>query len=95
MKEGIHPKYQDCTIVCVCGNTVHTKACKENIHVEICSKCHPYYTGKQKLVDSAGRVERFQTRYAKKKSESKSEPVQEVEKEKEAPQEKTEDKGTE
>ncbi len=64
MKKGIHPKYIDSTIVCACGNTVHTRSTKETIHVEICSNCHPFYTGKQKLVDSAGRVERFQKRYA-------------------------------
>ena len=66
MKKKIHPEYVDCTIACACGNTVQTKATKKNIHVEICSQCHPYYTGKQKLVDSAGRVERFQNRYKKK-----------------------------
>ncbi|MCK4852302.1 MAG: 50S ribosomal protein L31 [Candidatus Omnitrophica bacterium] len=64
MKKGIHPKYVDSTIVCACGNTVHMKSTKENVHVEICSKCHPFYTGKQKLVDSAGRVDRFKKRYA-------------------------------
>jgi len=58
------------TIVCACGNTVHTRSTKANIHVEICSNCHPFYTGKQKLVDSAGRVERFQKRYADKKPKS-------------------------
>lgn len=67
MKKGIHPEYKEATIVCACGNTVHTRSTKESIHVEICSKCHPFYTGKQKLVDSAGRVERFQKRYAGKK----------------------------
>ena len=69
MKKGIHPKYGECTIVCVCGNTVHTRSTKENIHVEICSQCHPFYTGKQKLVDSEGRVDRFKKRYATKKKE--------------------------
>ena len=64
MKKGIHPKYVESTFVCACGNTVHTRSSKENIHVEICSKCHPYYTGKQKLVDSAGMVDRFKKRYA-------------------------------
>jgi len=73
VKKGIHPKYVDTTIVCACGNTVHTRSTKESIHVEICSKCHPFYTGKQKLVDSAGRVERFQKRYSNKKSETSSE----------------------
>jgi large subunit ribosomal protein L31 len=67
VKKGIHPEYKETQIVCVCGNVISTRSTKENIHVEICSKCHPYYTGKQKLVDSAGMVERFQKRYAKKK----------------------------
>ena len=66
MKKGIHPKYEAATIVCACGNTVEMRATKKNIHVEICSKCHPFYTGKQKLVDSAGRVDRFMKRYQKK-----------------------------
>ncbi|MBF0252505.1 MAG: 50S ribosomal protein L31 [Candidatus Omnitrophica bacterium] len=67
MKKGIHPKYEDATIVCACGNVVEIRATKKNIHVEICSKCHPFYTGKQKLVDSAGRVDRFMKRYQKTK----------------------------
>ena len=74
MKKGIHPKYVESTIVCVCGNTVHTHSSKESIHVEICSQCHPFYTGKQKLVDSAGRVERFQKRYAEDKNKKASKP---------------------
>ena len=68
MKKGIHPKYEDATIVCACGNTIHTKATKKDIHVEICSKCHPFYTGKQKLVDSAGMVDKFKKRYDKDKT---------------------------
>ncbi|MBD3426143.1 MAG: 50S ribosomal protein L31 [Candidatus Omnitrophica bacterium] len=72
MKKGIHPEYKEATIVCACGNTVHTRSTKKNIHVEICSKCHPFYTGKQKLVDSAGRVERFQKRYGSKKESPKA-----------------------
>jgi large subunit ribosomal protein L31 len=68
MKEKIHPKYQDTTIACICGNVIHTRSTKQNIRVEICSNCHPFFTGKQKLVDSAGRVEKFQKRYAKKAS---------------------------
>jgi large subunit ribosomal protein L31 len=71
VKKGIHPKYVDSTIVCACGHTVHTRSTKETIHVEICSKCHPFYTGKQKLVDSAGMVERFQKRYASEKTTGK------------------------
>ena len=67
MKEKIHPKYQDTTITCLCGNVIHTRSTKQNIRVEICSHCHPFFTGKQKFVDSAGRVEKFQKRYSKKK----------------------------
>ena len=66
MKEGIHPRYEKATIVCACGNVVETRSTKENIHVEICSACHPFFTGKQKLVDTAGRVERFNRKYGKK-----------------------------
>ena len=63
MKQGIHPNYVDCTITFACGNVIHTKP---EIRVEVCSKCHPFYTGKQKLVDTGGRVERFKRRYANK-----------------------------
>ena len=66
MKQGIHPNYVDCTITCACGNVINTKSTKGDIRVEICSKCHPFYTGKQKLVDTGGRVERFKRRYANK-----------------------------
>ena len=62
MKAGIHPNYQDATVVCACGNTFQTRSTKSELHVEICSACHPFYTGKQKLVDTGGRVERFQRR---------------------------------
>ena len=74
MKENIHPKYQECHVVCACGATWTTRSTKKELHVEICSVCHPFYTGKQKLVDTAGRVERFQKRYAK-KAEPKTEPT--------------------
>ena len=57
MKQGIHPNYVDCTITCACGNVIKTRSTKPEIHVEVCSKCHPFYTGKQKLVDTGGRVE--------------------------------------
>ena len=67
MKEKIHPQYYETTITCICGNVIHTRSTKQNIRVEICSNCHPFFTGKQKFVDSAGRVEKFQKRYAKKK----------------------------
>ena len=65
MKQGIHPNYVDCTITCACGNTFTTRSTKKEIHVEVCNKCHPFYTGKQKLVDTGGRVERFKRRFAK------------------------------
>ena len=64
MKKGIHPAYKDATIVCACGYTVHTKSTKATIHVDICSNCHPFYTGKQKLLDAAGMVDKFTKRYA-------------------------------
>jgi large subunit ribosomal protein L31 len=63
MKAGIHPQYVDCEIVCACGEVIHTRSTRPQIRVEICSKCHPFYTGKQKLVDTAGRVEKFQKKY--------------------------------
>ena len=63
MKEGIHPKYVPTTIRCACGAVYETASTKENISVEICSKCHPFFTGKQKLVDTGGRVDRFKKRY--------------------------------
>ena len=66
MKAAIHPKYYDTTITCICGNVIHTRSTKQNIRVEICSSCHPFFTGKQKLIDSAGRIEKFQKRYTKK-----------------------------
>jgi large subunit ribosomal protein L31 len=63
MKEGIHPKYVESTVVCGCGETFKTRSTRDKIVVEICSKCHPYFTGKQKFVDTAGRVEKFQRKY--------------------------------
>lgn len=68
MKKGIHPKYGEATITCACGNVMQTRSTKENIKVELCSQCHPFFTGKQKLVDTAGRVERFQRKYGLQKS---------------------------
>ncbi|MDD6276326.1 MAG: 50S ribosomal protein L31 [Clostridia bacterium] len=62
MKEGIHPKYETTTIRCACGNEIVTRSTKENLRVDICSKCHPFFTGKQKLVDTGGRVDRFNKR---------------------------------
>jgi large subunit ribosomal protein L31 len=63
MKKDIHPKYEPTTITCVCGNVIETRSTAKDIKVEICSNCHPFFTGKQKLVDTAGRVERFKKRY--------------------------------
>ncbi len=63
MKEGIHPEYKLATISCACGNVIETHSTVAKIHVEICSNCHPFFTGKQKLMDAAGRVERFKKRY--------------------------------
>ena len=65
MKAGVHPEYVLATVHCACGNTFQTRSTKADLHVEICSACHPFYTGKQKLMDQGGRVERFQRRYAK------------------------------
>ena len=70
MKEKIHPKYGDCKVTCGCGAVFTTRATQSEINVDICSKCHPFFTGKQKLVDTAGRVEKFQRRYAKFQSQS-------------------------
>jgi len=66
MKKSIHPNYHDVTVVCACGNTFKTRSTYKSdvLHLEICSNCHPFFTGRQKLVDSAGRVERFQRKYA-------------------------------
>ncbi|MGE4283260.1 MAG: 50S ribosomal protein L31 [Clostridia bacterium] len=63
MKEGIHPKYQTTEIKCACGEVIETSSTKNNLHVEICSKCHPFFTGKQKLVDTGGRVEKFRKKF--------------------------------
>ena len=65
MKADIHPDYRLAIVQCACGNTFETRSTLENLHVEICGKCHPFFTGKQRMVDTAGRVERFQRRYAK------------------------------
>jgi large subunit ribosomal protein L31 len=70
VKVGIHPDYVDTTITCACGEAVRTRSTKPDIRVEICSKCHPFYTGKQKLVDTAGRIERFQRKYKRQTASS-------------------------
>lgn len=65
MKDGIHPKYQDATIICACGEVIHTRSTKPSSRVEVCSKCHPFFTGKQKFMDSAGRVDKYMKKYKK------------------------------
>ena len=64
MKAGIHPEYHEVTVSCACGNTFQTGSTKKELHLEICSQCHPFFTGQRKLVDSAGRVERFERKYS-------------------------------
>ena len=64
MKSDIHPEYRELTVSCSCGNTFVTKSTADSLHLELCNECHPFFTGRQKLVDSGGRVERFQKRYA-------------------------------
>ncbi|MEE9401795.1 MAG: 50S ribosomal protein L31 [Desulfobacteria bacterium] len=77
MKKDIHPEYFQTTVRCACGNVVETGSTKKDIRVEICSKCHPFFTGKQKLVDTAGRIERFRRKYAnfEARKNSEEEPV--------------------
>lgn len=72
MKPDIHPDYFECNVTCGCGETFVTRAVVPAIRIEVCSKCHPFYTGKQKLVDSAGRVERFQRRWGRHMEETKA-----------------------
>ncbi len=66
MKEGIHPEYKETTITCACGEVIHTRSTKQNMRIEICSKCHPFFTGKQKLVDTAKRIDKFKKKYGNK-----------------------------
>jgi len=67
MKAGIHPDYVETTVRCSCGNEFRTRSTKADLHVELCSECHPFYTGKQKLVDTGGRIDRFERRYGKRR----------------------------
>lgn len=67
MRKGLHPNYEATKITCACGNVIETFSTKKDISIEICSKCHPFFTGKQKLVDTGGRVDRFKRRFSKKK----------------------------
>ncbi len=68
MKTGIHPEYVLSEVRCTCGNTFLTRSTKPSMHVELCSECHPFYTGKQKLVDTGGRIDKFERRYGKRKA---------------------------
>jgi large subunit ribosomal protein L31 len=72
MKKEIHPEYKETTITCVCGNVIKTRSTKKDIKVEICSSCHPFMTGKQKIIDTAGRVERFEKKYEKTRKKASS-----------------------
>lgn len=85
MKQGIHPKYDEAKVHCSCGETFTTKSTKDKINVEICSKCHPFFTGKQKFVDTGGRVERFRKKFAALEKQKEAEAAQ-------AKETKTEDK---
>ena len=79
MKKDIHPKYQKVTVRCACGNEFETGSTTDSIKVEICSKCHPFFTGKQKLMDTAGRVERFRRKYAQfNKNQEQAQQAQEA-----------------
>jgi large subunit ribosomal protein L31 len=71
VKEGIHPKYQEVEVRCACGNTWKTRSTKTDLHLEICSACHPFFTGRQKLIDTEGRVERFTKRFGAQTSEAR------------------------
>ena len=71
-KADIHPDYVEATVKCSCGNTFTTRSTKNELHAELCNECHPFYTGKQKLVDTGGRVERFQRRYGRQGSKKES-----------------------
>jgi large subunit ribosomal protein L31 len=64
MKTGIHPDYKPAKVICACGNVIETRSTRGDFHIEICSQCHPFFTGKQKIMDTAGRIEKFKTRYA-------------------------------
>jgi large subunit ribosomal protein L31 len=76
MKNDIHPTYKHAVVQCICGNTFESRSTIGNIHVEICAACHPFYTGKQKLIDSAGRVERYNKKYGKKAAAVEAAPAE-------------------
>jgi len=71
MKKGVHPEYKEAAITCTCGEVIHTRSTKGSFHIEICSRCHPFYTGQKRFVDTAGRVEKFRKKYAQKSTSSK------------------------
>jgi large subunit ribosomal protein L31 len=85
LKDKIHPKYFETTITCACGNVINTRSTVKNIHVEICSACHPFFTGKQKLIDTAGRVERFRRKYKSLEEKKEKKEAESVEKQDSAP----------
>ena len=76
MKPAIHPKYYDVTARCACGNTFQTRSTKQELHLEICNQCHPFFTGRQKLIDTEGRVERFTKKFGAQTSESRKKAAQ-------------------
>ncbi|MHC4959318.1 MAG: 50S ribosomal protein L31 [Planctomycetota bacterium] len=76
MKKGIHPKYTDCSVTCACGNEFTTRATVESLRIDICNACHPFYTGKQKFVDTAGRVQKFMQRYGDFRTKRKGEQAE-------------------
>ena len=82
MKEAIHPDYKAAKILCNCGNVIETRSTRGDFHIEICANCHPFFTGKQKIMDTAGRIEKFKTRYG---SASSAQPVKEEPKKAAAP----------
>ncbi|MCL6518447.1 MAG: 50S ribosomal protein L31 [Armatimonadetes bacterium] len=79
MKKGIHPEYRPCKVICACGNTFETRSTIPEIRVEICSVCHPFFTGRQKIVDTEGRVDKFLQKYGMKSEEKSEEKKEKVE----------------
>jgi large subunit ribosomal protein L31 len=79
MKPGIHPEYKPAKVVCACGNVVETRSVRGDFHIEICSQCHPFFTGKQKIMDTAGRIEKFKTRYAAQSAAAAVPPARKLE----------------
>jgi large subunit ribosomal protein L31 len=75
MRENIHPDYKPAKVLCACGNVIETRSTSGDFHIEICSSCHPFFTGKQKILDTAGRIERFKTRYAATPAKQEAKPA--------------------